>query len=41
MKPLPASEIKAKEETQIEAIHLVSIVVEQVIHHSNAGKGLM
>ena len=41
MKPLPASEIKAKEETQIEAIHLASIVAEQAIHHSNAGKGLM
>jgi hypothetical protein len=41
MKPLPAPEIKAKKETQIEAIHLVSIVAEQVIHHSNAGKGLM
>ena len=41
MKPLPAPEIKTKEETQIEAIHLVSIVAEQVIHHSNVGKGLM
>ncbi|KAB5555947.1 hypothetical protein DKX38_006856 [Salix brachista] len=41
MKPLPTSEIKAKEETQIEVIHLASIVAEQAIHHSNAGKGLM
>ena len=41
MKPLPALEIKAKEETQIEAIHLVSFVEEQVIHHTNAGKSLM
>ena len=41
MKPLPAPEIKANEETQIEAIHLISIVAEQVIHHSNNGKDLM
>ena len=32
-------QIKARVEIKKEAIHLVSIVAEQVIHHSNAGRG--
>ena len=41
MKSLLAPEIKAKEEIQKEATHLISILAEQVIHHSNAGKDQM